>query len=89
METAVVGFVAAVIGAAAGLIASYVTARQQRQLEVQRLDAQLDAERDREVRLAVGDFATDVSRILQTLSWFTWLGRTSTHRREREVGRRP
>ena len=72
MGTAIVGLVAAVIGAAAGLIASYITARQQRQLEVQRLDAQLDAERDREVRLAVGEFATEMSRVLQMLSWFTW-----------------
>jgi hypothetical protein len=70
--TAVVGLLAAVIGAAAGLIASYITARQQRQLEVQRLDAQLDAERDREIRLAVSEFSAEMSRVLQTLSWFTW-----------------
>jgi hypothetical protein len=70
--TAVIGLVAAVIGAAAGLIASYITARQQRLLEVHRLEAQLDAERDREVRLAVGEFSTEMSRVLQTLSWFTW-----------------
>ena len=72
MGTAVVGLVAAVIGAAAGLIASYITARQQRQLEVARLDAQLDVEREREVRLAVAEFATEMSRVLQALSWFTW-----------------
>ncbi len=33
MGTAVIGLVAALIGAAAGLIASYITARQQRLLE--------------------------------------------------------
>ena len=73
-----IGLVAALIGAAAGLIASYITARQQRLLEAHRLDAQLDAERDREVRLAVGEFSTEMSRVLQTLSWFTW---QAVHRR--------
>jgi hypothetical protein len=70
--TAVIGLIAAVIGASAGLIASYITARQQRLLEVHRLAAQLDAERDREVRIAVGEFSTEMSRVLQTLSWFAW-----------------
>ena len=31
-----------------------------------------DAERDREVRIAVGEFSTEMSRVLQTLNWFTW-----------------
>jgi hypothetical protein len=70
--TALVGLVAATIGAAAGLIASYITARQQKQLDIHRLTAELAAEREREVRLAVGEFAAVLSRAIQVISWFTW-----------------
>ena len=66
------GLVAATIGAAAGLIASYITARQQKQLEVHRITAELAAEREREVRLVVGEFAAVLSRAIQVISWFTW-----------------
>jgi hypothetical protein len=70
--TAIVGLIAATIGAAAGLIASYITARQQKQLEVHRITAELATEREREVRLAVGEFAAVLSRAIQVISWFTW-----------------
>ena len=66
------GLVAATIGAAAGLGASYITARQQKQLEVHRATAERAAEREREVRLAVGEFAAVLSRAIQVISWFTW-----------------
>ena len=72
MDTAIVGLLAASIGAAAGLAGAFVTARQQRVLELQRTEVQLVAERQRETRLAVGEFAGDMARAVQAISWFTW-----------------
>jgi hypothetical protein len=72
MSEALVALGAAAIGATAGLLGAFISARQQRRLDEVRFLQERRAEDNKNERLAVAELARALSRVLQTMNWFTW-----------------
>jgi hypothetical protein len=72
VSEALLALSAAAIGAGAGLLGAFITAREQRRLDVFRFGHERRTDAEKEKRLAVADLARILSAVLQTMSWFTW-----------------
>jgi hypothetical protein len=72
VSEALLALSAAAIGAGAGLLGAFITAREQRRLDVFRFGHERRTDAEKEKRLAVADLARILSAVLQTMNWFTW-----------------
>ena len=63
---------AAAIGALAGVLGAFVTAREQRRLDLLRFGHERRTAAEKEKRLAMAELARTLSAVLQAMNWFTW-----------------